>query len=104
MPPLDAQAELAVSDIVQPAKGLEPLLEKPARLTIDGRYEPAAKHAIVRQLRLDAGPMQVAGNADVRLAEKPSGTAVLHMDEFDVAALSPWPARPFPGGRGSTPT
>ena len=75
MPPLDAQAELVVSDIVQPAKGLEPLLEKPARLTIDGRYEPAAKHAIVP--RLDAGPMQVAGNADVRLAEKPSGTAVL---------------------------
>ncbi len=88
MPPLDAQAELVVSDIVQPAEGLQPLLEKPARLTIDGRYEPAAKHAIVRQLRLDAGPVQVAGNADVRLADKPSGTAVLHMDEFDMAALS----------------
>jgi translocation and assembly module TamB len=88
IPPLDAQAELVVSDIVQPAKSLQPLLEKPARLTIDGRYEPAVKHAIVRQLRLDAGPMQVAGNADLRLAPKPSGTAVLHMDEFDVAALS----------------
>jgi translocation and assembly module TamB len=88
MPPLDGQAELVVNDIVQPAKGLQPLFEKPARLSLDGRYEPAAKHAIVRQLRLDAGPMQVAGNADVQLAGKPIGTAVLRMDEFDVAALS----------------
>ena len=88
IPPLDTQAEIVVDDIVQPAKGLQPLFEKPARLSIDGRYEPAAKHAIVRQLRLEAGPMQVTGNADVQLAEKPSGTAFLHMDEFDVAALS----------------
>ena len=86
--PLEAQAELVVSDIVQPEKNLQPLFEKPARLTLDARYEPDAKHAIVRQLRLDAGPIQVAGNADLRLAEKLIGTAALRMDEFDVAALS----------------
>ena len=89
MPPLDARAELVSSDIVQPSKSLEPLLEQPVRLTLDGRYEPGAKHVIVRQLRLDAGPIQVAGNADLRLAEKITGRAVLGTNEFDVASLSP---------------
>ena len=88
MPLLDAQAELVVSDIVQPEKNLQPLFEKPVRLTLDARYEPDAKHAIVRQLRLDAGPIQVAGNADLHLAQKLVGRAALRMDEFDVAALS----------------
>ena len=88
MPPLDAQAELVLSDIVQPVRGLQPLLAQATRLSIDGRYEPAAKHALVRRLRLDAGPMQITGNADLRLAEKLTGTAVLHMDEFEVATLS----------------
>ena len=32
--------------------------------------------------------MQVAGNADLRLAEKLIGTAALRIEEFDVAALS----------------
>ena len=104
MPPLDAQAELAVSDIVQPAKGLEPMLEKPARLTMDGRYEPAAKHAIVRQLRLDAGPMQVAGNADCparREAERNSGAAYGRVRCGRVELLG----RHLPfRRRGSTPT
>jgi translocation and assembly module TamB len=89
MPPLDAQAELVVGDVVQPLKDLEPLLKEPARLTLDGRYEPVAKHAIVRRLRLDAGPIRVAGNADLRVAEKIVGTAVLDTNEFDMAALSP---------------
>ena len=88
MPPLDVRAELVLSDIVQPARGLEPLLEQPVRLAIDGRYEPDGKHAIVRQLRLDAGPIQVVGNADLRLAEKIIGTAVLGTNEFDLASLS----------------
>jgi translocation and assembly module TamB len=88
MPPLDAQAELVLSDIVQPSKSLAPLLKQPARLALDGRYEPSGKHAIVSQLRLDAGPIQVAGNANLYLAEKIAGTAVLHMDEFDLASLS----------------
>ena len=57
-------------------------------MALDGRYEPAGKHAIVRQLRLDAGPIQVAGNADLRLAEKITGTAVLGTNEFDVGSLS----------------
>ncbi|MGE5777692.1 MAG: translocation/assembly module TamB domain-containing protein, partial [Hyphomicrobiales bacterium] len=88
MPPLDARAELVLSDIVQPARGLEPLLEQPVRLAIDGCYEPDGKHAIMRQLRLDAGPIQVVGNADLRLAEKIIGTAVLGTNEFDLASLS----------------
>ena len=86
MPSLEAQAELVISDIVQPEKNLQQLFEKPVRLTLDARYEPDAKHAIVRR-RLDAGPMQVAGNADLRLAEKLIGTAALRI-EADVAALS----------------
>ena len=89
MPPLDARAELVLSDIVQPSKGLEPLLEQPVRLTLDGRYEPGGKHAIVRQLRLDAGPMQVAGNADLRLAEKLTGTAVLQHERVRSGFVEP---------------
>ncbi len=87
MPPLDARAELVVSDIVQPSKGLEPLLEQPARLTLDARYEPDEKHAIVRQLRLDAGPMQVTGNADLHLADELTGTAVLQHERVRSGAV-----------------
>ena len=43
MPSLEAQAELVISDIVQPEKNLQQLFEKPVRLTLDARYEPDAK-------------------------------------------------------------
>lgn len=97
LPPIALQAQLLARDITPPAPGLKPLLGQPLRVTLDGRYDPAASQALIRTLQATLGPIDLSAKADVTLGDTPSGTAELHTNDFPMAPLSELAGAPLAG-------